>query len=102
MIVWRSMEHISAPSKMVGDREKVFRDKACQVPLELPFGDVATAQWLTTRPIEARVCMRQTDRSTDRLFLCARITRKRFDRFWQTDGRVGDICLTALFDNEGH
>ena len=42
-------------------------------------------QWLTARPAEARVCMHTTDvpidRLTDRLFLCAHITRKRFDRF---------------------
>ena len=55
----------------LGDHWSIFRPLApkrwatekkcfgvtCQVPRELPFGDIATAQWLTTRPVEARVCM---------------------------------------------
>ena len=62
VIIWRPLEHISAPSsKTVGDREKSLR-VACQVPRELPFSDIATAQWLTTRPVETRVCMYPTDR----------------------------------------
>ena len=61
-----------------------------QATRELLFSDIATAQWLTTRPAEARVCMYSTDRPADRLFLCARITRKRFGRF-----RSFKHCLQA-------
>ena len=82
VIVWQPLEPISAPSsKTVGDREKVFRITR-HVPRELPFGDIATEQWLTARPVEAQVCMYPTNRPTDRLFLNDHKTRKRFDRFW--------------------
>ena len=55
MIVWRLLKYISAPSsKTVGDRGKVF-EVTCQVPRDLLFGDIAPAQWLTTRHVEARV-----------------------------------------------
>ena len=55
----------------------------CQATHELPSGATAIglAQRLTTRPVEARVCMHPTDPSTDRRFLCARITEKRFGQF---------------------
>ena len=54
----------------------------CLAMRELPFGVNTAAQWLTTRPVKERVCMEtSTDRPTDRLFLCAHITRKRCDRF---------------------
>ena len=60
VIVWRPLKHISAPSsKTVGDRENSF-GVTCHLPRELPFGDVATAQWFTTRPVEVRVCMYPT------------------------------------------
>ena len=86
MVVGRPLEHISAlSSKTVGGREKVF-GVTCHVPGELPFTDMATVQWLTTRPVEARVlCTRPTDPSTDRttdFFFCAHITQKCFDWFW--------------------
>ena len=47
------LEHISAnSSKTAGDRKKCLR-----VARDGPFGDIATAQWLTTTPVEVRVCM---------------------------------------------
>ena len=44
--------------------EKNVSGVTCQATRELPFGDIATAQWLTTRPVEARVCMYATDQPT--------------------------------------
>ena len=62
MFVWRLLKHISAPSsKRVGDIKKCFW-VTCQVLRELPFGDIVMAQWLTTRPVEPRVCMYLTNR----------------------------------------
>ena len=56
-------------SKTVGDREKCFAGNMSG----LPFGDIATAQWLTTRPVDARICLYQP---TDRI-----LALKRVDRF---------------------
>ena len=77
VIVWRPFEHISARSfKTVGDREKVLV-VACKATRELPFGVIAAAQWLTTGPTEARVCVCDlpTDARIDRPIF-AHITRK--------------------------
>ena len=63
VIVWRPLEHISAlSSKTETDRESVSGVK-CQAIRELPFGGIATAQWLTTR---SRVRMYKTARHTSR------------------------------------
>ena len=54
------------------------------------------AQWLTTRPVEMRVCMHPADRLTD--FLCAHVTHKRFDQFRSfKDCRkaLGTVCIFA-------
>ena len=74
--VWRPLEHISARSSKTFGRERKIFGVTCQATRELPFGAKAAAHWSTTRPVEARVCMYPTDR----LFLCARVTRTGFDR----------------------
>ena len=66
VIVWRPLEHISAySSKIVDAREKVLSSQEMR-EFELPFGDIAAVQWLTTRPTEARVCVCPTDSWIDR------------------------------------
>ena len=78
VIVWRPLEHILTPSSKT--TEKFFRgNMSGSTWVTLPFGDIAMAQWLMTRPAETRVCMYPTDRSTDQRFLCAHITQKRVD-----------------------
>ena len=82
----RSIFRPLAPKRWATEK-KVFWVTG-QVPRELPFGDIATAQQLSTRPVEARVCSYQTDPPTD--FLCAHMSRKRVDRF-----RLFKHCLSA-------
>ena len=56
--------------------------RTCLAWCELPFGDIATVQWLTTGPVEARVCMYPADRpkSVPTSCACTHITRKCSDR----------------------
>ena len=61
VIVWQPLKHISAPGS------KKCLGISCQAPHQLPFGDIATAQWLTPRPAEAPVYMYPIDRSTHAL-----------------------------------
>ena len=79
-LLWLSGNHWSIlrplPPKRWATEKEVFW-VTCQVPRELPFGDIATGQWLMTRPVEAQVCMYLTDR----LFLCTHITWKRLTDF---------------------
>ena len=82
-VCW-TLEHISACcSKRLDDREKSVLEVTRQRTRDRPFGDITASQWLTRRPVEARVCIYPTDRLADRArptdFLCAPITQKRFD-----------------------
>ena len=45
--------------KTVSDREKGFQGN-----MSGAFGNLATAQWLTTRPVQVRACIYLADRST--------------------------------------
>ena len=53
-------------SKTVGDRENLLR-VTCQATRGLSFGAIAAAQWLTIRPVEARVREYPADRPTDQI-----------------------------------
>ena len=65
MIVWRPWEQILArSSKTVGEREKCL-GLICLALRATLFGAIAAVQRLTTRPVEARVCMYPGDPPID-------------------------------------
>ena len=59
VIVWRPLDHISARVELMiaqngGQQKKVFGDNMSSTG-GLPFIAIATAQWLTMRPVKARL-----------------------------------------------
>ena len=64
----------------VGKIDKCF-GLACQATRELHSNAIIAAQWLTSRPAEARVCMYPADPSTDFLGAHCHVSLKPFDRF---------------------
>ena len=79
VIVWRPLEHISAQSpKTVGEREN-FRASMSG------YAQITLRCHSRSAVVNDKACRNASlyvsGRPTDRLFLCAHITRKGFDRF---------------------
>ena len=55
---WSIFQPIASKRRVI---EKNVSGVTCEATYELPFGATATVQWLTTRPVEAQVCMRPAD-----------------------------------------